>query len=74
MSDLFGQVFLKRSPSGWKQYRKQFEPRRNETKGGVETEVEQEVGDGQEKNEEGNGANENAVDIETDHENNEIAS
>ena len=74
MSDLFGQVFLKRSPSGWKQYRKQFESKRNETKDGVAAEVEQVVGDGQEKIEEENGANENAVDIETDDENNEIAS
>ena len=69
MSDLFGQVFLKRSPSGWKQYRKQFEPKRNETKDGVAAEVEQEVLHEQQKIEE-----ENAIDIETDHENNEIAS
>ena len=74
MSDLFGQVFVKRSPSGWKQYRKQFEPKRNERKGGVETEVEQGVGDGQKEIEEDNGANENAIDTETDHESNEIAS
>ena len=73
MSDLFGQVFLKRSPSGWKQYRKQFEPKRNETKGEVVAELEQEVVDEQQKSEE-IGANENAVDIETDRENNEIAS
>ena len=74
MSDLFGQVFLKRSPSGWKQYRKQFEPKRNETKDGVAAEVEQVVEGGQQKIEEDNGANENDVVIETDPENNEIAS
>ena len=31
MTDLYGQVFIKRSPSGWKQYRKQLNDK-NETK------------------------------------------
>ena len=74
MSDLFGQVFLKRSPSGWKQYRKQSEIKRNETKGGVEAEAEQEMGDGQEKVEENIGANEDVHDMENDNENREINS
>ena len=74
MSDLFGQVFLKRSPSGWKQYRKQSDPKRNETKDAVEAEVEQEVGDEQEKFEEHIGANENVHDMENDNENREINS
>ena len=68
MSDLFGQVFLKRSPSGWKQYRKQSEPKRNETKGGVEAEAEHEVGNIQEKIEEENGAYKNGVDMGNDNE------
>ena len=32
MSDLYGQVFVKRSPSGWKYYRKQLNVNYNETK------------------------------------------